>query len=468
MNLISYILFVAALFFYTLTAWFFVRLFVWKRYSEHYYWKKRPAVQWKDIYYLSLHKEKEVPFISLIVPARDEALVISKTIENLLQMDYPKDRFEIVIVTDEREELAILKQELITPENLTTASIARKWQCRFHHSSHQIKVLTVPCGFDGRYRGRLQAEAVPSTKGRALNYALQYLDSRSSVVGFYDAESRPDHKTLLFVAHEYLLKEEAMPVLQGPLFQVRNYYRLGPVSRLGGLFKAISHDWYLPVIFRSLPFVGGTHFFVCKSAIEAVRGFDLSALTEDLDFGIRVYQTTGKRVEFLPVISTEQTPPHFSQYFRQRLRWAAGHLQVMNALGRKNPLYWGLFFKGPFEWMLYQGAALTVLGMNLLFLLTKLDWISLPIVRLPISLEGFFGLVNVPYLVFSFYCFRRYAFTYDRDMQIGHMFPGFDLIRILISSLLVFLLPLPYTYAIWMHLFKKKPTSWIKTARTAE
>ncbi len=466
MNLLSSFLFYSALFFYTLTAFFFLRLFVWKRYSEYFYWKKRPFISSLDLSYLARHQKSDLPFLSILVPARDEALVIEKTISNLCQMEYSPSHYEIIIITDEREEIAFLKKARSTLP--TTASIAREWQVKCFQQGPRIKVLTVPLGFDGQYQGKVSSVQFPSTKGRALNYALSYLDDRSTILGFYDAESRPDHKTFLYVAHEYLIKKEGMAILQGPLFQVRNFYRLGPVSRLGGLFKAISHDWYLPVIFKTLPFVGGTHFYAIRSLVEQVRGFNLSALTEDLDFGIRAYQHKQQKVEFLPLVSTEQTPPRFRQYFQQRLRWASGHLQVMSALSKRDPIFWHLFFKGPFEWLLYQGSAFTVIGLNLLLLSTRFGWVPATLIHFPLSMEYVFGFLNIPYFLFSYYCFRRYAFTYDRDKHLTHMFPGFDLIRIISSSLLVFLLPLPYTYAIALHFFRKKPLIWVKTARTAE
>jgi cellulose synthase/poly-beta-1,6-N-acetylglucosamine synthase-like glycosyltransferase len=466
MNLLSSLLFYSALFFYTLTAYFFLRLFVWKRYSEYFFWKKRPFISSLDLSYLARHQQSSLPFFSILVPARDESLVIDKTISNLTQMEYSPGFYEIVIITDEREEIAFLKDK--KSKRSTTAQIAREWQKKCLPDGPRIKVLTVPLGFDGRFNGSTSSEVFPSTKGRALNYALSYLDERSQIVGFYDAESRPDHKTFLYVAHEYLIKKENMSIMQGPLFQVRNFYRLGPVSRLGGLFKAVSHDWYLPVIFKSLPFVGGTHFYASRNLIDSIQGFNLSALTEDLDFGVRAYQYNKKRVEFLPLISTEQTPPLFRQFFQQRLRWASGHLQVMTALKKNDPIFWNLFFKGPFEWLLYQGAAMTVIGLNLLLLSTRLGWIPASMIVFPLSMELIFGLLNIPYFVFSYYCFRRYAFTYDRDQQLSHIIPGIDLIRIISSSLLVFLLPLPYTYAICLHFLRKKPLNWVKTARTAE
>jgi succinoglycan biosynthesis protein ExoA len=40
---------------------------------------------------------KDIPFISVIVPVRNEALHIAHTIERLFEQDYPRDRFEVLI-----------------------------------------------------------------------------------------------------------------------------------------------------------------------------------------------------------------------------------------------------------------------------------------------------------------------------------------------------------------------------------
>ena len=40
------------------------------------------------------------PFVSLLIPAYNEARMIARKIENSLALDYPADRIEIVIVSD--------------------------------------------------------------------------------------------------------------------------------------------------------------------------------------------------------------------------------------------------------------------------------------------------------------------------------------------------------------------------------
>ena len=38
------------------------------------------------------------PFISVLVPVRNEALFIEKTIKSLVNQDYPRDRFEVLVI----------------------------------------------------------------------------------------------------------------------------------------------------------------------------------------------------------------------------------------------------------------------------------------------------------------------------------------------------------------------------------
>jgi cellulose synthase/poly-beta-1,6-N-acetylglucosamine synthase-like glycosyltransferase len=46
------------------------------------------------------HKADELPTVSLIVAAHDEEAVITRRIENLQALDYPKDRLELVVASD--------------------------------------------------------------------------------------------------------------------------------------------------------------------------------------------------------------------------------------------------------------------------------------------------------------------------------------------------------------------------------
>lgn len=64
------------------------------------------------------------------------------------------------------------------------------------------------------------------------------------------------------------------------------------------VYLKLYHDWYLPIIFKTIHFAGGTNLFVLKETLHKISGFDPASLTEDLDLGIRSYLICGKGVEF--------------------------------------------------------------------------------------------------------------------------------------------------------------------------
>ncbi len=47
-----------------------------------------------------VQKQHQEPFVSILIAAYNEADVISATIKNKLQLDYPVDKFEIIVVSD--------------------------------------------------------------------------------------------------------------------------------------------------------------------------------------------------------------------------------------------------------------------------------------------------------------------------------------------------------------------------------
>ncbi len=100
--------------------------------------------------------------------------------------------------------------------------------------------------------------------------------------------------------------------------------------------------------------------FIEKNVLFQAGGFNYQSITEDLDLGINIYLKTNNWPSFLPLPSTEQTPPTIKTYFRQRKRWALGQLEVIQNLKKllkQNPpnkeliktLYYRLLLYGPIE-----------------------------------------------------------------------------------------------------------------------
>lgn len=651
---VIYLIAVAA---YVMLFLMFSRFFLWKRYSERRYWRKRPFLTQAILSDIAKEKGKKLPFFSILVPARNEAQVIEKTIRHMVALNYPKDSYEVIVVTDEKEStesqrqksgivssamdflqsglaghrqhpsaeqktmamgilselaiqeyraadvnehawlmpvaltrddswrcrdiiltltqdlleskgrlhigrlycllrrafpsssdkeiarlypnylclalpviaafseltgqhsdrylhsiikcttqanhkvtqdlltsftnlvtrkvLAVLRQKLAAAELAsmceglytycfpTTQTVLERVQNQLSGTDPVVKHVEVPYDYDGLFPGRCTGELVPSTKGRALNYALsRVISERTDVCGFYDAESRPQPDVLLYVAQKHLTNPGTVRIWQGPVFQVRNFYEMGPFSKIASLYQAIAHDWYLPVVFRRLPFVGGTNLYVEYQLLKDLGGYDHQSLTEDLELGTRAYLATGAWPEYLPYASSEQTPTSFKSFYKQRLRWGTGHLQVMDKVRssqgfpgeRKRRLMRELSIKGPIEWAFYQAVTLLPPAMLLLYWTGNVD----PSV-LPSFIRVMLNFLSLVYIGFTFYAFYRYYGHLDRTSRpltwYGNIGVGAQLCFLPLAA---FFFPVPYTSALVLKALGKHPTTWTKTPRTRE
>jgi len=336
----------------------------------------------------------------------------------------------------------------------------------------RIQHAIVPVDFDGEFRGRCTGAPVPSTKGRALNYALPLVGPGTDMCGFYDAESRPDRHTLSYVAWRRLLAPEKCRLLQGPVFQVRNLFHMSPLCKIAALYQAVSHEWYLPQLFRRLPFVGGTNLFVERTLIYDLGGYDHHILTEDLELGVRAYVEGGVWPEYLPYASSEQTPPTLRAFFRQRLRWGTGHLQVMDKLrrdfdcdaARRRQMLHHLLLKGQVEWALYQTATLVPPTVLILHAVGLLD----PNI-LPVPVRILLNVFTLLYFAFTIYIYTRYRGYVDMSAsprnRLGHWSVVPQLVMLPFAA---FMFPVPYSTAMVLKGLGREPRAWVKTPRTAE
>ncbi|MDP2873184.1 MAG: glycosyltransferase [Bacillota bacterium] len=334
----------------------------------------------------------------------------------------------------------------------------------------RVKHIVVPYDFDGRFGGRRTGASVPSTKGRALNYALVHVDPLTEVCGFYDAESRPDPPVLLYVAWRRLVA--GTKVMQGPVFQVRNFFQMGPLCRIASLYQAVTHEWYLPHLFRRLPFVSGTNLYVEKVLLQELGGYDHGSLTEDLELGVRAYLRAGEWPEYLPYASSEQTPPTLRGFFRQRLRWGTGHLQVMDKLRadntsdpvRRRKLLHHLFVKGQMEWSLYQLATLVPPAVVVLYFMGWVDPYGLPV-----AVHRFLSALTLVYWGFTMYVYVRYHGYLDMSARPRNRFGHWSVLpQLLILPLAAFMFPVPYSAAMVLKGLGREPKAWVKTPRTVE
>jgi cellulose synthase/poly-beta-1,6-N-acetylglucosamine synthase-like glycosyltransferase len=331
-----------------------------------------------------------------------------------------------------------------------------------------LKHVIVPWDFDGYVDGVCTGHFVPSTKGRALNYAFRFADDRASVWAFYDAESRPDKDTLLYVAWRRLTVGDQFQIAQGPVYQIRNFWKTGFLCKIAGLYQAVSHEWQIPTQLKSIPFIGGTNIFATRDLMLRIGGFDDTVLTEDMELGCRAWLKGDAWPEFLPYASSEQTPPTFKAFYRQRLRWGSGYLQVYDKIkadgtlpeDRKHYLLRTYWWKGHFSWVFFQLVAVLPIIVAILALFHMIDPSGTPI-----ALRRAFSLLSPFYIGFTFYCFFHY-YKYMDSAPTFKRVVGFTQLFLLPVS--AFFLPVPYSSALALKWMGRQPKGWVKTPRTKE
>lgn len=289
---------------------------------------RKPAIDWDDLL-VEASNNGGLPYFAIMVPAREETGVIENTVRRLAQFHYPKDHYEILVITDERETLSY------PGEN--TAAIVERVATELNEkvSREFVKSTTIPAGFDGYYPGHVGGKGNRSTKGRALNWGLRQIPNYVDMVGVYDADARPHPDLLRFVALRRL--RENIDVIQGPVYPVSNYASITWVSR----FAALHFSWWHKAFYtklakekKKLQFLAGTNYFIDRNLVRRIGGWDYEALTEDAELSLRLYSQEGRFAKWHPYEEIEQSPKDFRAFFRQRRRWAEGYLELVPRIKR--------------------------------------------------------------------------------------------------------------------------------------
>ncbi|WP_227764944.1 glycosyltransferase [Zhaonella formicivorans] len=465
----SEFLYLVSIAFGLLVAFLFFRYLYWGVKARLTYWKKIPNLSIEQVQVDAREKGMQLPYFSILVPARDEADVIALTIDHLATLNYPKDRYEVVIITDGKE----LRTKRHEPGKITTQDVVEEKIKEFaaRQNVPALKHAVVPYDFDGRVGGVCLGREVTSTKARALNYGLGYIDKGTTICSFYDAESRPEQDALLYVAARYVATGGRQKLWQGPVFQVRNFYQLGPMNKIIALYQALAHEWYYPILMQHLPFLGGTNLHVERDLLIKIGGYDPKVLSEDLELGVRAYLETGEWPEYLPVVSTEQTPARYKAYFRQRLRWGSGHLQVFDKLQGavqysdeiRLPLLKTLFWKGHAQWYFYQALVVAPLVFLVLALQGQLD----PSI-IPKQVKLVLGWMAPIYYSFTFYLFYRYRSYINFAVAPKGIGKYLAVLQLCVLPIVGFFIALPFTTALVLRAMNRQPQVWVKTPRTQE
>ena len=234
------------------------------------------------------------PTVSILIPACDEERVIGQLLQRMTELTYPHQKLQVITVDDASSD--------------NTGQIADEFSKR--HPFIEVLHRDKKTGGKG--------------KAAAMNAGLKR--ATGEIVLCFDADYYPQRDIV-----EKLVKEFADPAagsVQGRpvvLNESQNVVtRLVTLERIGG-FRV---DQEARDNLGLIPQFGGTVGGFRRSLVEKLGGFDESMLTEDTDLTFQVY-LEGLKVRYVGDAECyEEAVANWRAYWRQRHRWARGHMQV--------------------------------------------------------------------------------------------------------------------------------------------
>jgi cellulose synthase/poly-beta-1,6-N-acetylglucosamine synthase-like glycosyltransferase len=235
---------------------------------------------------------------TVLLPARHEEAVIGDTIQHVVDLKYPADLVQVLVVIEAGDRGTIAEVEATLTELGPRAG--------------SVRLIT----FDDP----------PINKPHGLNVGLR--EATGDVVTIFDAEDEP-HPEILNVVNTVMTAEGA-PVVQCGV-QLMNYADrwFSALNVLEYFFWFKSRMHYHSAV-GMVP-LGGNTVFVRRDLLQALGGWDEHCLTEDADLGIRL-SAHGVPMRVLyedDYVTREETPPTVAQFVKQRTRWNQGFLQVL-------------------------------------------------------------------------------------------------------------------------------------------
>ncbi len=256
------------------------------------------------VYYMQVDKKgrgkplQEYPMVSILVPAHDEAVVITRTVRALLGLEYPKDRYEVIVIND----------------NSTDDTAEKLEQVQAEFPDRKLIVISTGPEIGGK------------GKSNALNIGFSV--STGDVIAIYDADNTPQPDALAILV-ETLMEDDKLGAVIGK-FRTRNrnaslLSRFVNIETLAYQCMNQAGRYY----FFRLCTIPGTNYVIRRSLIEEIGGWDVNALSEDTEISFRLYRM-GYYIKQMPLAVTWEQEPHLlNVWFRQRTRWAKGNLYVL-------------------------------------------------------------------------------------------------------------------------------------------
>ena len=226
---------------------------------------------------------KEFPFISVVIPAYNKEEVIVKTINSVINLDYPKDKLEIIVVDD--------------------GSTDKTYRIANQFENENLKVFT------------------KENKGKSntLNFGIKI--AKGDLVLCLDADTFVE-KDLLKKAIKHFSDPEVGAVLSTlKPFKNESFFEKIQIIE----YNLASFIRKILSLIDSLPAAPACSIYR-RNFFKKYGYFEEGNLTEDFEMALRVHSKNYKIKYILDSTAYTEVPKKFKGLARQRIRWYYGTL----------------------------------------------------------------------------------------------------------------------------------------------
>ncbi len=231
---------------------------------------------------------KEWPFVSVIIPAFNESATIGRVVKSALDMDYPENKLEIIVVDDGSAD--------------GTSSIVKNMHNR------KIKIV------------RQERKG----KGAALNLGLD--NAKGSIIACLDADS---------YVSRYSLKEMVVN------FSSDNIAAVTPIMQVHNprtLLEKVQNIEYLLAVYLKKPLshmnsinvTPGPFSLYRADILRKIGKFDEHSIVEDQEIAYRIQENNYRIVQSDRGDVYTTAPKNLRDLYRQRKRWYKGSWLTFN------------------------------------------------------------------------------------------------------------------------------------------
>lgn len=257
------------------------------------------------------------PFVSIIVPAFNEAEVIDASLASLLELRYPY--YEIIAVDD----------------GSTDGTYEKMKQFEGNHFGVRVAV----------YRKE------NSGKADTLNYGIRR--SKAPIVVCMDSDSRLTPEALRYAVSHF--KDPNVGAVAGNV-KVINRHNIWTKLQALEYIEGLNIVRNAQAFFRTVNVIPGPMGIFRRQAIEGTGGYDSDTFAEDFDMTVKIL-ADGWKIDYEPkAVAFTEAPEELLDIIKQRYRWCRGILQALrkqkHLLTRKSasittPLsLWYMIFEG--------------------------------------------------------------------------------------------------------------------------